>query len=92
MHGGKSPGAPKGNTNAFKHGRYAVEAIAARREIAALLRAMRTLVDGAIAAHRRNLPTLPVLDIRHPGSETTGRPFGVVLGCRTPRDGFVRQY
>jgi hypothetical protein len=22
MHGGKSPGAPKGNQNAFKHGRY----------------------------------------------------------------------
>ena len=45
LHGGKSPGAPKGNTNAFKHGRYSVEAIAARREIAALLRAMRTLVE-----------------------------------------------
>lgn len=22
MHGGKSPGAPKGNRNAWKHGRY----------------------------------------------------------------------
>jgi hypothetical protein len=22
MHGGKSPGAPKGNKNAFRHGRY----------------------------------------------------------------------
>jgi hypothetical protein len=31
------PGAPKGNKNAFKHGHYSVEAIAARREIAALL-------------------------------------------------------
>jgi hypothetical protein len=45
LHGGKSPGAPKGNQNAFKHGRYSVEAIAARREIAALLRTMRTLVE-----------------------------------------------
>jgi uncharacterized protein YjcR len=45
LHGGRSPGAPKGNKNAFKHGRYSVEAIAARREIAALLRAMRTLVE-----------------------------------------------
>jgi uncharacterized protein YjcR len=27
LHGGKSPGAPKGNTNAFKHGRYSAEAI-----------------------------------------------------------------
>ena len=45
LHGGKSPGAPKGNKNAFKHGRYAVDTIAARREIAALLRTMRTLVE-----------------------------------------------
>jgi uncharacterized protein YjcR len=45
LHGGSSPGAPKGNKNAFKHGRYAVETIATRREIAALLRTMRTLVE-----------------------------------------------
>jgi uncharacterized protein YjcR len=43
MHGGKSPGAPKGNQNAFKHGRYSAEAIARRRSIAALLRNMRAL-------------------------------------------------
>jgi hypothetical protein len=29
---------PKGNRNAFKHGRYTIGAIASRREIAALLR------------------------------------------------------
>jgi hypothetical protein len=28
-------GAPKGNRNAFKHGRYSAEAIASRREVAA---------------------------------------------------------
>src|SRR5262245_2904656 len=33
----------KGNKNAFKHGRYSAEAIARRREIAALLRKMRAL-------------------------------------------------
>ena len=33
MHGGMSPGAPKGNKNALKHGRYTAEAIARRREI-----------------------------------------------------------
>jgi uncharacterized protein YjcR len=44
MHGGPSPGAPKGNKNALKHGRYTAYAIARRREIAALLRAMRALV------------------------------------------------
>ena len=45
MHGGKSPGAPRGNTNARKHGFYTAEAIAERRELAALLRSMRELVE-----------------------------------------------
>ena len=48
LHGGKSPGAPKGNTNAFKHGRYSAEAIGARRKIAALLRTMRTVVRASL--------------------------------------------
>ena len=43
LHGGLSPGAPKGNTNAFKHGRYTADAIANRREIAALVRTMNAL-------------------------------------------------
>jgi uncharacterized protein YjcR len=43
MHGGPSPGAPKGNRNALKHGRYTAQAMERRREIAALLRAMRAL-------------------------------------------------
>jgi hypothetical protein len=45
MHGGPSPGAPKGNRNALKHGRYSAEAIANRREIGALLRAMKAVVE-----------------------------------------------
>jgi hypothetical protein len=44
MHGGLSPRAPKGNKNAFKHGQYSGEAMARRREVATLLRAMRELV------------------------------------------------
>jgi hypothetical protein len=44
MHGGMSPGAPKGNKNTFKHGHYTAEAIASRREIAKLLRDARALV------------------------------------------------
>src|SRR2546423_11105880 len=44
MHGGMSPGAPKANKNAFKHGHYTAEAIASRREIAKLLRDARALV------------------------------------------------
>jgi hypothetical protein len=43
MHGGTNPGAPKGNRNAFKHGLYTAGAIANRREVAALIRAMRAL-------------------------------------------------
>jgi hypothetical protein len=44
MHGGASPGAPKGNRHAFRHGRYTAEAITERREIAALVRDMEGLV------------------------------------------------
>ena len=44
MHGGMSPGAPKGNKNALKHGHYTAKAIASRREIARVLREARALV------------------------------------------------
>jgi hypothetical protein len=33
MHGGPSPGAPKGNKNALKHGWYSAEAVALRRQL-----------------------------------------------------------
>jgi hypothetical protein len=45
MHGGLSPGAPKGNKNALKHGRYTAEAIARRKEIAELIRQVRQLIS-----------------------------------------------
>jgi hypothetical protein len=42
FHGGaEGSGAPEGNRNALKHGRYTAEAVARRREVAALLRACR---------------------------------------------------
>jgi hypothetical protein len=44
MHGGPSPGAPKGNKDAYKHDRYTAEAIARRREVWALIRAARNLL------------------------------------------------
>ena len=47
MHGGLSPGAPKGNKNALKHGRYTAEAVASRRGVAALIRTMRALAGAA---------------------------------------------
>ncbi len=41
---GPSPGAPKGNRNALKHGRYTAEAIRHRREISGRLRAAKALL------------------------------------------------
>ncbi|WP_321576356.1 HGGxSTG domain-containing protein [Bradyrhizobium barranii] len=43
MHGGSSPGAPKGNQHAYKHGRYTAEAIANRRKFSAMLIGMKCL-------------------------------------------------
>ena len=43
MHGGKSTGAPRGNKNALKHGRYTAQAIARRREVQALLQGIKQL-------------------------------------------------
>ena len=45
MHGGTSPGAPKGNKNAYKHGLYTAEAITRRRQIATLIRTARQLIS-----------------------------------------------
>jgi hypothetical protein len=45
MHGGKAKGAPKGNSNALKYGRYTAEAIAERRQFADLLRGMKGFFD-----------------------------------------------
>jgi glucans biosynthesis protein len=47
MHGGvEGIGGQPGNDNALKHGRYTAEAIAQRREVAALLRACRDRLGG----------------------------------------------
>jgi glucans biosynthesis protein len=46
MHGGApGSGAPSGNKNALKHGRYTREAIGARRQLRALLRQSRMLIQ-----------------------------------------------
>jgi hypothetical protein len=44
MHGGKSTGAPKGNQNRLKHGRYTAKAVAMRRAVATLMHETRTLL------------------------------------------------
>jgi hypothetical protein len=46
MHGGApGSGAPPGNCNALRHGRYTAKTIAARRAIRALLRESRELMQ-----------------------------------------------
>jgi len=43
LHGGKSPGPPKGNSNALKHGYYTREAIEQRAQMKIMLRATKRL-------------------------------------------------
>lgn len=46
MHGGKSPGAPRGEANgSYRHGRFTDEAIERRRELNGWIRAMRDLAE-----------------------------------------------
>jgi glucans biosynthesis protein len=46
MHGrALGSGAPKGSRNALRHGRYTAQAIAMRREMRALLRRSRELIE-----------------------------------------------
>jgi len=44
LHGGKSPGAPKGNKNALKHGLYTTGAIAERLYVRMLLKRSKDLM------------------------------------------------
>jgi uncharacterized protein YjcR len=45
-----SPGAPKGNRNALKHGLYSAEVVANWLKVGALLRAARKLVRDQMGA------------------------------------------
>jgi len=49
MHGGTSDGAPKGNKNAFKHGRYSKVIIENRKRTMRLKREFKALLDQLIA-------------------------------------------
>jgi hypothetical protein len=52
MHGGaRGSGAPLGNRNSLRHGRYSSKAIARKRAIMALLRAARQLVEIGITGN-----------------------------------------
>lgn len=45
MHGGNSPGAPRGNQNALKSGAYTGEALTQKREARAILKVLKDLID-----------------------------------------------
>ncbi|WP_459947799.1 HGGxSTG domain-containing protein [Desulfocastanea catecholica] len=47
-HGGKSTGAPRGNTNAVKHGLTTKEAKKFRKEVRAFIQACSETIDGSI--------------------------------------------
>jgi len=49
MHGGSSPGAPKGKANRnYRHGRFTCEAIERRRDLNALIRIMREAAEEVV--------------------------------------------
>ena len=45
MHGGTNPGAPFGNQNAYRHGRYSAENVALRRLARRLLQETGALIN-----------------------------------------------
>ena len=46
LHGGRSPGAPRGEANGnYRHGRFTYEAIEMRRQLATWIREMNQLAD-----------------------------------------------
>jgi len=45
MHGGGSPGAPPGNKNALKHGRYTKEARERRKRFRELIKICKTFIE-----------------------------------------------
>ncbi len=55
MHGGTSDGAPKGNKNAFKHGRYSREVIERRKNATKLKREFMALLRQIKEANRETL-------------------------------------
>src|SRR2546421_9447072 len=57
MHGGAAgSGAPAGNRNAVTNGRYTAEAIALRREVRALVRQNRRVIESRGGEPNRTLP------------------------------------
>lgn len=54
MHGAGA-GAPKGNHNAYKHGRYTSEAIALRRHLSDLIRQSRAVIAQVVEEGQRSV-------------------------------------
>jgi hypothetical protein len=65
MHGGNSPGAPKGKANDnYRHGHYTFEAVAERRHLAELVRAIRDTVIVARKTRKRSVRVIVPLHVR----------------------------
>jgi hypothetical protein len=45
MHGGTSPGAPRGNQHALKSGAYTRQALAQKHEARAILKVLKELIE-----------------------------------------------
>jgi len=80
MHGGPSLGAPKGNRNALKHGRYTAEAVARRRYIPELVRLARSLVWPR-PADEIDLTNVRFAQLCGLKSDICGRPRSAHLGA-----------
>lgn len=52
MHGGRARGAPKGNCITLKHGRYTAAAVSHSRDLKALMKEMKALIEAVDAEER----------------------------------------
>lgn len=82
IHGGKSPGAPRGNRNAYVHGGRSAETVAARREaneicraarvtIASLTKAAKDTADARMASTAALAPFLSAISTRPGAAQAT---------------------
>jgi hypothetical protein len=86
MHGGKSTGAPKGNQNALKHGRYTAEALAECKSVGELLRVVREALS-ALDAQSSTVEAMMMAKQKDAApSNDDELPFGREEKARSPRD------
>jgi len=89
MHGGKSPGAPRGNRNAWKHGHYSAESIALRRlmrDYCQMHRPRGAVLGSVVKPRDPSSRGQHAEDIRFGGRRRSNTSRGILsLGERMPR-------